>query len=83
MKKIFFNIIFILILFFIYLFICANSYSVAVSSYISSAVFRLHVIANSDSDEDQNLKYVVRDKILEYTGPLIDSSSSKKIFKIF
>ena len=33
---------------------------------ISEKVLRLHIIANSDSDEDQNLKLRVRDNILKY-----------------
>lgn len=28
-------------------------------------LFRLHILANSDSDEDQNLKYALRDYLLE------------------
>ena len=78
MKKIFFNIILILFLFFVYFLICANSYSVAVSSDISSSIFRLHVIANSNSEEDQTLKYLVRDNILDYINTLISSDSSKQ-----
>ena len=34
------------------------------SESISQDVFRLHILANSDSDEDQSLKLKVRDKIL-------------------
>ena len=34
------------------------------SEDISQEVFRLHILANSDSDEDQSLKLKVRDKIL-------------------
>ena len=34
-------------------------------------IIRLHVIANSDSDEDQELKLAVRDAILEKMGPLV------------
>ena len=37
---------------------------------IRNDVFRLHVIANSDSEEDQALKLRVRDAVLEYTGEL-------------
>lgn len=33
---------------------------------ISEKVFRLHVIANSDSDEDQSLKLKVRNKVIDY-----------------
>lgn len=38
---------------------------VETSENISDSVFRLHILANSDSDEDQALKLKVRDKILE------------------
>lgn len=34
------------------------------SENISQEVFRLHILANSDSEEDQSLKLKVRDKIL-------------------
>ncbi len=37
---------------------------------ISEKLIRLHVIANSDSDADQELKLKVRDKILEYVSDL-------------
>lgn len=66
------------ILFLIFIILSANSYTSAVSSDISSSVFRLHVIANSDSDEDQNLKYIVRDKVLEYMNTLVDTNVSSK-----
>ena len=46
----------LLVLFFIYTFICAISYATSVSDDLSNSVFRLHIIANSDSEEDQNLK---------------------------
>ncbi len=38
---------------------------------IYDSVIRLHVLANSDSDEDQALKLKVRDAILEVTSPLV------------
>ena len=62
----------------LYIFICANSYVQAVSSNISDSVFRLHVIANSNSIEDQNLKYKVRDKLLDYMNTLCANISSKE-----
>ena len=76
-KKI--KLIFILaILFSIYIFICAYSYVNAVSQNLSDTVFRLHVIANSDSKEDQNLKYIVRDALIEYMDTLSQNCSSKE-----
>ena len=67
----------ILFLLFFYILISAFFYVDAVSSDISNSVFRLHVIANSDSKEDQELKYKVRDKVLEYMN-LISNCTSKE-----
>ena len=68
----------VLILFSIFIFISAISYVDAVSEDIEQSVFRLHVIANSDSKEDQNLKYIVRDGILDYINKLSANCSSKE-----
>lgn len=40
-------------------------------------VLRLHVLANSDSSEDQSLKLEVRDRILEETATLFKDCKSK------
>ena len=48
------------------------------SEEIRSDVLRLHVIANSDSVEDQNLKYKVRDALLEYMNSICADASSKE-----
>jgi stage II sporulation protein R len=40
-------------------------------------VLRLHVLANSDSSEDQTLKLEVRDRILEETATLFEDCKSK------
>lgn len=46
---------------------------------ISTEVFRLHILANSDSEEDQNLKIKVRDTLLDYTDKLFcDAASSEE-----
>ena len=68
----------VLILFSLFVFLSALSYVNAVSEDIADSVFRLHVIANSDSVEDQNLKYKVRDRILEYMNTLSEDCSSKE-----
>lgn len=49
-----------------------SSYAGAVNKDIAQKVVRLHVIANSDSVEDQNLKYSVRDSVLEYMRDNMD-----------
>lgn len=66
------------LLLFLYTTICAISYAQAVSTDISDSVFRLHVIANSDSDEDQNLKYKVRDNLLYYMNNICKDCRSKE-----
>jgi len=70
--------ILIILLLSIYCVLCAFSYVNAVSTNIQNSVFRLHVIANSDSAEDQNLKYIVRDKVLEYINKISNNISSKE-----
>lgn len=50
---------------------------------IYESVVRLHVLANSDSEEDQKLKLKVRDAILAYTSPkVIDSASREEAIEI-
>ena len=68
----------LIVLFLFYTFICAFSYASSVSSDISDSVFRLHIIANSDSEEDQNLKLVVRDNVLAYMKEIATDISSKE-----
>lgn len=45
---------------------------------IYDTVVRLHVLANSDSDEDQALKLRVRDAVLEITSPLLADCTSQE-----
>lgn len=45
---------------------------------IYSEVIRLHVIANSDSEEDQALKLKVRDAVLDYVSPLLAQAGDRE-----
>lgn len=45
-------------------------------SEISDKLIRFHVIANSDTVEDQALKLKIRDKVLAYMSPKLSKSSS-------
>lgn len=65
-------------LLFVYTSICAISYAQNVSTDIADSVFRLHVIANSDSEEDQNLKYIVRDNLLSYMKEICSDCTNKE-----
>ena len=44
---------------------------------LSNSVLRFHIRANSDSDEDQQLKLRVRDGILAWAAPLLDRTSDR------
>lgn len=76
--KIFKRFLILLILFACYTFICAFSYADATFSNISDSVFRLHIIANSDSKEDQDLKLLVRDNVLDYMKEISQGITSKE-----
>ena len=65
-------------LLFVYTSICAISYAQNVSTDIADSIFRLHVIANSDSQEDQNLKYIVRDNLLSYMKEICSDCTNKE-----
>ena len=67
----------IILLLLIYLLICSISYANNSISNLSDNIFRLHVIANSDSDEDQNLKYKVRDNLISYMNNICKDVYSK------
>ncbi len=71
------NAIVLTLLIFMFILISAISYVQAVSKDLSSCVFRLHVIANSDSKEDQDLKYKVRDSLINYMNNLCANASNK------
>ena len=45
-------------------------------SQIKENVLRLHIIANSDSEEDQSLKLKVRDAVLEAGGGILSSADN-------
>lgn len=52
------------------------SYSIGVSEDLSQNLLRLHIVANSDSHEDQTLKLAVRDRLLAESRNLFKNSSS-------
>lgn len=52
---------------------------------VKDELIRFHVIANSDSEEDQNLKLKVKNKVIDYLYPYLNASQSleesRKIIK--
>ena len=77
MKKIFY-IISLIFLLFSFVLISLTSYANTVSEDLSNNFFRLHILANSDSNEDQNLKLKIRDNIIEYMNTLSYSGLTKE-----
>lgn len=53
-----------------------KSYSETIQSDIAERVIRFHVLANSDSEEDQALKRAVRDAVLEKMKDQLNSSEN-------
>ena len=60
--------------------VCATSvlrvYSRDIVEGISNSVVRLHVVANSNSEEDQTLKLKVRDEVIKTLEPMLADSKS-------
>lgn len=55
-----------------------KGYSQMIQGGISAKVVRFHVLANSDTEEDQALKMKVRDKVLESYSAVLTSCESKE-----
>lgn len=51
--------------------VCTALWAEATQVRLASQVIRLHVLANSDREEDQALKLEVRDRVLETTSALL------------
>lgn len=63
--------------------LCMGAHADAQQAALSSKLMRLHVIANSDSKEDQALKLKVRDRVLEFSQELLlDAKNSHDAQKI-
>ncbi len=60
------KILLILIIFIFYFIFYSFSYSYSISNDLEKNLFRLHILANSDSTEDQELKLYVRNKVIDY-----------------
>ena len=58
--------------------VCISSFSVFASdcAEIRESVLRLHILANSDSEEDQALKLAVRDRILSIDNKLFGNAEN-------
>jgi stage II sporulation protein R len=62
---------------FVLIFIFIGLMPVHGEEQVYDSVLRLHVLANSDSDEDQALKLCVRDAILEAATPMLKGCTTQ------
>ncbi len=64
---------------FLLIFIISLTVAVGLKSDDSSVEYlRIHIRANSNSEKDQNVKYEIKDKMIEYLTPYIAECTSKK-----
>lgn len=56
----------------------ASAYCERTMSDISASVVRFHILANSDSEKDQDVKLKVRDDVAGYVAPMLAKSQSAK-----
>ena len=68
----------ILLLLFLAAFLVSGSAALRTGQELSDKVVRLHVLANSDSEEDQALKLRVRDRILACAEPLLAGAADRR-----
>lgn len=70
-KSFLFSILFIVSVFILYMFNC-----ISIQNSLADKVLRLHILANSNSIFDQELKLEVRDKIVEFLTPKLENSKN-------
>ena len=58
-------------------------YTEKVSQTLSESILRFHVVANSDTTEDQLLKQQVKDEIIAYMEPLLKDAKDVEESKVF
>lgn len=68
--------IFIIFLTAVFVIVSVGSYAENVTRIIADNLIRFHVVANSDSTEDQQLKMLVRDNIIEYMNCMLKDSKN-------
>ena len=78
MKNKILNFLLLSILFSLFLFINMKNYATTVSNNLENNIFRLHIIANSNSTQDQDLKLKIRDVVIEYINKTQENLNSKQ-----
>ena len=60
------------------IFLTSGIFSLNTQDHLADKVVRLHVLANSDSEEDQTLKLRVRDVVLERATAILEQSDDRR-----
>lgn len=68
----------IVLLLFLAAFLASGAAALQTGQELSDKVVRLHVLANSDSEEDQALKLKVRDRLLACAEPILAEASDRR-----
>lgn len=58
-------------------FLASGALALRTQDELADKVVRLHILANSDSEEDQALKLQVRDRVLERATALLEQSADR------
>ena len=72
------NVVEIILLLGLAVFLASGASAVQTQEELAEKVVRLHVLANSDSEEDQALKLQVRDAVLSRAEYLLEAASDRK-----
>lgn len=59
--------------------LCAGNYLNREQSQLADKMIRLHVVANSDTDEDQAFKLQVRDVVLQEVSQILEQAQAEQI----
>jgi len=59
-------------------FLASGAMALQAEQELSDKVVRLHVLANSDSEEDQALKLKVRDRLLACVEPILEGAADRR-----
>jgi len=62
----------------VFIFLLFNYFAEKVNQDLSDSMIRLHIVANSDSVQDQALKYRVRDAVIGYMTKNMDGLKNKR-----
>ena len=69
---------FVVLLLFLAAFLASGAMALQTGQELSGKVVRLHVLANSDTEEEQARKLKVRDRILAYAEPLLAGAGDRR-----